>query len=564
MTNRLITAIAAAATLFAAPVNAEPNHGAYLAGRAAAAQFDFDEAAYWFGLALRDDPGNVFLLESALASMVGAGDVLGAASIAAAAEAAGVENQIIDMILDADAARTGDWDAYLTAHDNGRRVGPLVDGLSRAWALVGLGRMDEALPAFDEVIEGAGLRPFGLYHKALALASVGDHEGAASILTLTPQDGMPVTRRGLIALSQVLSQLGRNDEAVALLDQVFGPDPDLTLTTLRSRLAAGEQVPFDIVSNATEGVAEIYFTVAGVLGQDTPSSFTLIYARLAQALNPSDPEMSILAAELLTELGNLELAAAAYGQVAAGEPAFYEAEIGRAEAIRKSGDLALTTEILRNLVRSHPDRPLGHLSLANVLRRQSLFAPAEAAYTAALDRLSADDPRRWFALYMRGISHHNTDDWPAAEADFRAALALNPGQPQVLNYLGYTMVERRENLDEALAMIEQAIAAQPDNGAIVDSLGWALFVLGRTDESIAPLERAAELEAVDPIVNDHLGDAYWTVGRHLEAQFQWNRALSFDPEPDLAERIRRKLEVGLDEVLREEADSGAISVAQDP
>ncbi|MFT7147423.1 MAG: Flp pilus assembly protein TadD, partial [Yoonia sp.] len=142
--------------------------------------------------------------------------------------------------------------------------------------------------------------------------------------------------------------------------------------------------------------------------------------------------------------------------------------------------------------------------------------------------------------------------WSGAEADFRAALALRPDQPQVLNYLGYSLVERGEKMDEALAMIETAANALPDNGAIVDSLGWVYFQLGRYDEAVVHLEQAASLEPLDPVINDHLGDAFWAVGRETEAQFQWQRALSFDPEEDDAARIRDKLARGLDMVLIDE------------
>ena len=146
-----------------------------------------------------------------------------------------------------------------------------------------------------------------------------------------------------------------------------------------------------------------------------------------------------------------------------------------------------------------------------------------------------------------------------ADADFRKALELNPDQPLVLNYLGYSLVERGEKLDEALGMIQRAVAAQPDSGYIVDSLAWALFTLGRYSEALDPMERASILEPVDPIVTDHLGDVYWAVGRKLEAEFQWHRALSFDPEEEQATRIRRKLEIGLDAVLAEE---GALPLDQ--
>jgi len=147
--------------------------------------------------------------------------------------------------------------------------------------------------------------------------------------------------------------------------------------------------------------------------------------------------------------------------------------------------------------------------------------------------------------------------WDKAETDFRAALDLNPDQPQVLNYLGYSLVEKQDKLDEALDMIKRAVAARPDSGYIVDSLGWVLYRLGRYDEAVGHMENAVELMPVDAVVNDHLGDVFWAVGRKREAEFQGKRALSFvDPDDASAEadpeRIRRKLEVGLDKVLAEE------------
>ena len=99
-----------------------------------------------------------------------------------------------------------------------------------------------------------------------------------------------------------------------------------------------------------------------------------------------------------------------------------------------------------------------------------------------------------------------------------------------MNYLGYSLIEKNSNLDEALDMIERAVKESPDSGYIVDSLGWGYYKLGQYEKAVPNLERAAELMPVDPIVNDHLGDVYWMVGRKTEAEFQWRRALSFDPE----------------------------------
>jgi tetratricopeptide (TPR) repeat protein len=208
--------------------------------------------------------------------------------------------------------------------------------------------------------------------------------------------------------------------------------------------------------------------------------------------------------------------------------------------------------VLTALAESRDELMIVQLSLGDQYRRMDRWEEAAAAYDRALDRVNH---RRQPPLDHLLQSRHRAaqhDRWDGAEADFRKSLELNPDQPLVLNYLGYSLVERGEKLDEALEMIERAIAGQPDSGFIIDSLAWALFTLGRYDEALDPMERASILEPVDPIVTDHLGDVYWAVGRKREAEFQWHRALSFEPEEDLAIRIRRKLEVGLDAVLAEE------------
>jgi tetratricopeptide (TPR) repeat protein len=189
------------------------------------------------------------------------------------------------------------------------------------------------------------------------------------------------------------------------------------------------------------------------------------------------------------------------------------------------------------------------------------------AYDTALGLIDEAQDGRWFLLYARGICHERLKNWDQAEADFRAALAIRPDQPQVLNYLGYSLVEKQIKLDEALSMIERAVDARPDAGYIVDSLGWVLYRLGRYEDAVGHMETAVELMPVDPVVNDHLGDVYWAVGRAREAEFQWKRALSFiDPEDTDGEadpeRIRRKLEIGLDAVLLEEG-AEPLKVAND-
>jgi Flp pilus assembly protein TadD len=156
------------------------------------------------------------------------------------------------------------------------------------------------------------------------------------------------------------------------------------------------------------------------------------------------------------------------------------------------------------------------------------------------------DKRHWTYFYARGTCHERLKNWPKAEADLVKAMGLVPDQPLVLNYLGYSWVDQGRNLKQGMALIEKAVALKPDDGYIVDSLGWAHFKQGNYKEAVRYLERAVELKPDDPVLNDHLGDALWRVGREREARFQWDQALSLKPEPEDVEKIKRKLASGLE------------------
>lgn len=556
----LLSAVAMAAGVhlsLALPTQAQGLSGAYLAARQASFQADFATAAEYYTKALSRDPSNPMLLENAVMAFVGLGQFDTALPIARKMDSQGLHSQIAEIVLTAEELKAGSFDEVLKAFEEGRSLGPLVDGLVVAWAELGAGRMTNALAAFDEVAEGQGTRAFGLYHKALALASVGDFEGADNIFSGAAAGPLRATRRGIIAHAEVLSQLERQADALELLDEVFGDERDPQLQQIHDKLTAGEALPFSLVTNPQEGLAEVFYSVAGALSGEAADSYTLLFARAAEALNPQHTDAILLSAELLEHVEQYELATEAYNRVPRDDPEFHAAELGRAEALRKSGKSEAAIEVLEQLAKSHSDLPVVFSTLGDTYRQMKQFPEATAAYDRTLDLLGEPQPGHWFIYYARGITYERQDMWDKGEADFRMALKLQPDQPQVLNYLGYSLVEKQIKLDEALDMIERAVAAQPDSGYITDSLGWVLYRLGRYEEAVGHMERAAELMPVDPVVNDHLGDTLWAVGRKLEAEFQWRRALSFVDDENASgevdpDRIRRKLEVGLDAVLAEE------------
>jgi tetratricopeptide (TPR) repeat protein len=549
----LLAALIAAAVLAPAlpAATAAEVSGPYLAARTAIRAADYRAAAAYYTRALVREPSNPMLLEGALAAQIGQGAIDAAIPIAQRLASLGGRTLASVAVRIADLSARGQYDALLADIAAGGGIGPLPDLLIAGWAEVGAGRMAEALAAFDRAASMPGLRPFGLYHKALALALAGDFEGADAALA-ADAGGFTTTRRGAVAHAQILSQLERFDDARAVLDAVFGDEHDAEADALRAAFAAGSPVPFTIVTTPRDGLAEAFYTVAAALQGEAGDDQTLIYARIAQFLRPDHAEAHLLTGSLLQAMRQYPLAIESYRMIPASSPAAVAAELGRAQALHADGRAEEAIAVLRALVAANADLPMVHVALGDALRRQQAYVEAAEAYSRAIALIGTPEPRHWSLFYSRAIAWERAKAWDRAEPDFRQAIALNPDQPDVLNYLGYSFLEHGRNIDEAMDLIERAVAIAPDSGHIVDSLAWGLFLLGRYDDAVEPMERASLLMPLDPIVTDHLGDVYWAVGRRTEARFQWRRALSFEPEDDLAARIRRKLDVGLDAVLEAE------------
>nr|WP_254439338.1 tetratricopeptide repeat protein [Ruegeria arenilitoris] len=542
---------------FALPALSDTGSGAYLAGRQAIYQSDYTSAEKYYAQALRADPENGKLLENVVVARLALGEVARALPVARSIEELGLPSQAAKMVIMANLIADDNLEELLARDPETQGVGPLVDGLILAWAHVAQGSMTSAMEKFDEVGTQEGLRDFAMFHKALALASIGDFEGAEEIFSANNGAVSRFSRRAALARTEILSQLDRNEDAIQYLDEVFAAGSDPSIEGYVARLETGETLPFTHVQSAKDGMAEVFFSVGAALSSEASQDYVLLYARIAAFLRQDHVDAILLSAELLDALEQYDLAVEAYRMVPTTSSDYHAAELGRAEVLGRSGKTDAAAEVLQNLAAQSPDLPSVHVALADLQRRQEDYADAVRTYDTAIELTEQGISGNWFLYYARGISHERLKNWDSAEADFRKALELNPDQPQVLNYLGYSLVERKEKLDEALDMIERAVAARPDSGYIVDSLGWVLFRLGRYDEAVGHMERAVELMPVDPVVNDHLGDVYWAVGRAREAEFQWKRALSFiDPEDTDGEadpdRIRRKLEIGLDAVLAEE------------
>jgi tetratricopeptide (TPR) repeat protein len=527
----------------AATTAQEPNgvFGAYLAGRFAQSETDTAAAADRLLEALRREPNQPELLSRAFVASVldGRADALTLARRLP-------DNQAAALLLIGSDAQAGRWDRAEQRVRALPRQGPaaLLQPLLLAWTLQGKGQTDQAIAVLRPLAEAGRLRGIHALHLALILDLAGRNREAERYARMALAETPDISLRLLVLAGGILARNGKEAEALRLLEGLGRGLGDFGIVAIndqaRRALLAGRGV-----ASPVEGMAEAELALAAALrGGPRGGEAGLLLARLSLRLRPNFPPTLLLIAEAYAEDRHYEAAIAILEQVPEGDPLGRVAALRRAAMLDRMDRSEEAEAALRALARNAPEAPQPHGRLGDVLRQRGRFADAAAAYDAAVERaaLQADI---WPLLYARGIANERAGRWARAEADFQRALELSPEQPYVMNYLAYTWVEMGKNLPEARRMLERAVELRPNDGNIVDSLGWALFKMGDHAGAVRWLERAVELEPRNSVILDHLGDAYWMAGRRNEARFQWLRALRADPEANEIPKIEAKLRVGL-------------------
>jgi tetratricopeptide (TPR) repeat protein len=529
--------------------------GNYLAGRHAQATRDISAAADFLSAALNWDPESKNLLRRTFVLMTAEGRMDEAVPLAHKVIATHEKAPIANIVVVVDQIKTGryeDAETHLAGlPQNG--INNFMVPLLSAWTQVGFGRPDEALKALTPLSRNKGFKALFDLHTALVNEASGRTEAAEKgyLSAAKNQGGLS------LRLAQLLGALYERRGDTEMARDVYAqyrklhPGSQL-LSPAMTRIEKGTQPPLE-VATATDGAAEGLFGVASSLRQQNADETALVFGRLALYLRPNFPVMQILVADILEADNRLDKANAIYADIDPASPIAWSARLRIASNLNKMDRADDAVKQLRSMALDRPTQAEPLISLGDILRGRDRYQEAVDAYDQAVKRIDILDRRHWSLLYARGIVLERSEQWPRAEADFLKALEFEPEQPYVLNYLGYSWVEKGLNLDRALGMIKKAVSLRPNDGYIVDSLGWVHYRLGEFEDAVRELERAVELRPEDPVINDHLGDAYWRVGRHQEARFQWLRALGLEPEPDLVETVKAKLEKGL---IKKVADGG--------
>ena len=522
-------------------------YGSYLAGLYAGSQHDLSMAADFMLESLSHDPENEQLLNRTFMLVAGDGRHAEAVDLGRRIAIRSPEHGLAALALAVDAVVRGAPAEAETVMAKLPEKGlstvsvPLVG----AWLQIAKGDVDAALDAAAPLKEKNGFGVFHGLHVALML-DVGGREAAArdAYEVVLDLSGESTLRLALVA-GNFFERSGDADRAREIYQSFLERSPDSLLAAAALQRVDAGDVPEPEVANAAEGMAEALFNLASLLSKERAEEVALIHAHLALRLKPGFTIARILVGEILQAQDRSREAIATYRAVSEDSPFSWMVRLRIAEELERLDDTEEAVAELEGLAESRPDRFEPLFRLGNMLRAKERFADAAAAYDRAIERVAEPRREHWTMFYFRGIARERTDRWARAEADFLQALELEPEQPFVMNYLAYSWIEKKLHLDRAKGMLVRAVELRPDDGYIVDSLGWVYFRLGEYRKGVTFLERAVELRPQDPVINDHLGDAYWRVGRRQEARFQWRRALSLGPEEAEAPVIEKKIDAGL-------------------
>ncbi|MBB4196785.1 tetratricopeptide (TPR) repeat protein [Rhodoblastus sphagnicola] len=526
--------------------------GNYLAARVAEAEHDSLAASTFAREILRADPGNVDLIERAFVATLLNGDMPDCFALAQKLIARDAKNGTARLALAVRDIRARNFASARKQLDSSGnlRQRDLTAILLDAWTYVGAGDVKRALSLVDTLSE-PNLAVFRDFHAGLMLEAAGRAEEAGKRLAAAYAVDQN-TLRLVDAYARNLSRQGKIEEAKAAYAALAKVQPRQPLAQAALReLDAGRKLD-PLVKTVNAGAAEVLYGL-GAYGLGSSSGrqgdeiAATVFLRLALALAPEHDLALDTLGEAYSRLKQYGTAIDVYDQTPESSPMRTGADIHIALLLDAVGKSEEALDRLRKLSDAHPDNQDALSALADLLRGKKRYLEAADAYTRVLATNPSGEKGQWVLYYFRGISYERAKVWNKAEPDFKKALDLYPEQPLVLNYLGYSWVDQGAHLDEAFKMLRRAVELQPEDGYIVDSLGWAHYRLGHYDEAVKILERAIELKPGDPTINDHLGDAYWQVGRKLDAQFQWNHARDLNPEPDELPKILAKIANGLTE-----------------
>lgn len=515
--------------------------GNFLASRFAQANHDWKNASLFIDPILSSEISHDEILQRAMIIAMGAGEHKRAIKLAQQAKTLHPDesNTIADTFLIVDAFKKKDYKKAETLFkilDDDATVafiGPFI----KAWISAANGKAN---------VKDLKQNTIQLYHAILISDFLNDHTDVEHMIdkAMKVED---ISTAELERIADLYGHVGMKDKALSLYNRILEKQPDdEAIKDKVASLNKGLEDPlFKKVKTVQQGMAQAFYDIARILYNEKNDESARVFAHLALYLAPDLSQTAFLLGDINTRHKQYEQAITLYKSVPKTDDDYLQAQYDIVDIYDETEQFDKALSLLNTLSKKEQG-PDTLIKIGDLYRHRDQFSKALELYNRAAAELGNTIPQKyWHLHYVRGIAYEQVGQWDNAEKELTAALKLEPDHPYVLNYLGYSWVDRGVKLDEATAMIQKAVDARPNDGYITDSLGWAMYRNTDYKNAVKTLERAVELLPYDPTVNDHLGDAYWHVGRKLEARFQWERAKNNSEDEEQIKKIEAKISSGL-------------------
>ena len=519
--------------------------GPFLAARQASAEKDMSSASHYFALALALSPQDDRIRREAFGAYLANGDIERAVPLADAFQSDHLMRQQSSIVLLIDALKRRNFkkaSSLLEGFSSGPESKLLVP-VVKAWIdYAENGRVEEVY--LSDLLDAGPLLPVTTQQAAILYELMGNIEAADAAYARGIKAGGMQLVGFAVGFGQYLERQNNLERAKQLYDvasQFFGDAPDFIVSHQRYQ----EKAPApELSSDLRVHIASAFLSFVETMRMDGHASFTRPYVQLAIHLDDT-PRGLLLLGDLTSDEEAWWEAARHYSKVSGNDIYLREAKIRRAQMYERAGAIDDAQALFVALVEQYNDDQATKVAIADFYRRTERFLEAEAFYIEVLDALSADDEAFWGIHFSLGICRERLGKWAEAEKNLLHAKQLSNDEPLVLNYLGYSWIDKGMRLEEARDLVEMAVRKDPTNGFYLDSLGWAYYKLGEYEPALGFIERATLLEPTDPTITDHLGDILWRLGRKTEARYQWQKVLGFNPSELDYKKIQGKLLNGL-------------------
>lgn len=525
------------------------NAGDYLAGQQAQANYDWNKASDMFENLLRIDSDNLAIQKRVMGLALGAGNFNRALKMAESINQKAPQEALAQIIIAINDFKYGRYNEARIRMNKMKNDGlGTIQPLVVAWCDAALGNMN-LTPLKDS--------PSFLYQSVMIADYVNDKDAIHMLAGRYDFTKIPTPVAALENMGDIFARYGEFNEAQEIYTALEKAVPERTmelslkLAALNNQSNAGvkPQKPgmSPVKTSPQLGLAQALRDTGTLLSNEYIET-AILFTQMSRMLEPNSPESLRLLAQFSTHAGRYKDAIAYLSTI---NPANLELDDSAlnvrqiAALLEMDGQNDEAIRVLEDLV-SRRKNVDAQVQIGDIYRASEKYEDALKAYNKAEELLGGKIPdKNWELLFARGMTNERLSNMKDAENDLLAALTYEPDQPYVLNYLGYSWLSRNINLDKAAEMIEKAARLKPDDGAIIDSLGWVYFKTAKYNDAVLKLEAAVELQPYEAEINDHLGDAYWKVGRKKEARYQWLRAANLEKDADKSGKILEKQANGL-------------------